>query len=90
MLTIDYVKNPFFNDVNNETIFVMVKFEEFNEELPFTATPYDDVEHGQKIYADLKAGKYGEIKTYEQSPHYTPPTDREAPNQPQTTGTQQA
>jgi hypothetical protein len=37
---------------------------EFAEELPFTATPYDDVSHGKLLYQNAIAGQYGDIAEY--------------------------
>ena len=83
MLTIEYAKDPFYNDSNNETVFLTVKFEEIGEELPFTATPYDDMPYGRELCADAKLGKFGVVRPYEENPNYIPPQE-----QPTTSGTQ--
>lgn len=83
MLTVQYAKDPFYNDPENETVFLTVKFVEFAEELPFTATPYDDMDYGRKLCSDAKDGVYGPVGSWEQNPHYVPPTPAE---QPATTG----
>jgi hypothetical protein len=87
MLTIQYAKNPFYNDPDNVTVFLTVKFEEMAEELPFTATPYDDMDYGRQLCFNAKAELYGPIKSWEENPYYTPPVGLD---QPATNGTQQA
>ena len=86
MLTIQYAKDPFYNDAENITVFLTVKFEEIADELPFTATPYDDMPYGVELCTNAKLGMYGTVKSWEENPHYVPPE----PVQPQTTGTQSA
>ncbi|MFI7783587.1 hypothetical protein EN46_07385 [Citrobacter amalonaticus] len=45
-----------------------VHFEGFDDFVPFTASP-DDVEgHGREIFADFKAGKYGEVRPFTVTP----------------------
>lgn len=85
MLTIEYAKNPFYNDPNNETVLLTVKFVEIADELPFTATPYDDMPYGVELCINAKNGDYGVVKSWEENPHYAPPIE-----QPTTTGTQPA
>jgi hypothetical protein len=75
MLTIEYAKDPFYNDVQNETVLLTVKFEEFAEELPFTATPFDDMPYGVQLCTNAKLGMYGTVKSWEENPHYIPPTE---------------
>ena len=64
MLTIKYAKDPIWNDENHNSIHLTVKFEEMNEELPFTATPYDVMHYGVELFNNAKEGKYGEIAPY--------------------------
>lgn len=79
MLTIEYAKNPIWNDATGEAIHLNVKFAEFDEELPFTATSYDSMAYGIELYNRAKAGEFGEIELY------VPPPE---PVQPITTGSQ--
>ncbi|EOV0286244.1 DUF4376 domain-containing protein [Salmonella enterica] len=52
----------------NGMINAMVHFEGFDDFVPFTAST-DDVEgHGREIFADLKSGKYGEVKPFTVTP----------------------
>jgi hypothetical protein len=87
MLTIQYAKNPFYNDAENETVLLTVKFEEFADEMPFTATPYDDMPYGVELCTNAKLSMYGTVRSWEENPNYVPPNSAE---QPQTTGTQSA
>lgn len=64
MLTLEYAKNPVWNDENNSSIFLTIKWEEFVEELPFTAAPWDSEEWGRDIYARAAAGEFGEVAPY--------------------------
>jgi hypothetical protein len=73
MLTIEYAKDPFYNDANNETVFLTVKFEEFAEELPFCANSQDNTQYGRDLCANAKNGDYGTVKSWHENPHYTPP-----------------
>ena len=74
MLTIQYAKDPFYNDPDNVTVFLTVKFVEIADELPFTATPYDDMSYGRELCTNAKNGDYGTVKSWEENPHYVPPT----------------
>lgn len=58
------VKNPQWQNVENTIINCEVFFTEFNQFLPFTATPTDPMPYGVEIYNDCVAGLYGEVKPY--------------------------
>ena len=62
MFTLQYAKNPIWNGDNQ--IFLVVKFEEFNEELPFLATSFDPEPHGVDLFNRAKAGEFGEVAPY--------------------------
>ncbi len=79
-LTVVSAHSPEYNDDTGNAIFLYVKFAEFEEELPFTATTYDPMDYGRQIYADAVAGKYGFVAPY------VPPEP--APNQPVVSGAQ--
>jgi len=82
MFTIQSVTNPVYGNAEETHIECMVTFVEFpNQIMPFGANEWDPEPHGQQIYTDLKAGKYGPIGAY-----VAPPP----PAQPKSTGTQQA
>jgi hypothetical protein len=46
---------------------MVIRWDAFNEDLPFTATSYDPVQHGREIFAAAVAGQFGPIA------EYTPP-----------------
>lgn len=62
MFTLQYAKNPIWNGDNQ--ISLVVKFEEFNEELPFLATSFDPEPHGVDLFNRAKAGEFGEVAPY--------------------------
>lgn len=79
-MRIEYAKEPRWADAEHTMIDLMVKWDRFNEELPFTASP-DDVEpHGKALFAAVVAGEFGEVAEYvapiypELEPGPTPPS----------------
>jgi len=64
LLTVQYAKNPVWNSENGQEIFLVIKFEEFAEELPFTATSFDSMPYGVELYHRAKAGEFGPIDPY--------------------------
>lgn len=64
MLTIEYAKNPVWNNAENNAISMTVKFEEMTEELPFLATSYDPMPYGVELFNNAVAGNYGAIGEY--------------------------
>ncbi|EDC2496517.1 DUF4376 domain-containing protein [Salmonella enterica] len=46
----------------------LVHFEGFDDFIPFTASPDDPEAHGRRLYADLKAGKYGPVTPFTVTP----------------------
>ncbi|EIE5007044.1 DUF4376 domain-containing protein [Salmonella enterica] len=66
------VRNPRYNE--NGTITAEVQFEgETNDDgtpryLPYTAAEHDPMDYGRQLFADLKAGKYGEVKPFTVTP----------------------
>ena len=81
MFTLQYAKNPVYFDETGNAINLIVKFEEFNNEMPFLATNYDTELHGVDLYNRAVAGEFGEVALY------VAPAE---PVQPQSTGTQTA
>jgi hypothetical protein len=79
MFTLQYVKNPIWNDNSGQSIFLIVKWTEFNKEMPFAATSYDPMPHGVDLYNRAKAGEFGAI-----APYVAPVVEE----QPSTTGSQ--
>ncbi|EDO2065432.1 DUF4376 domain-containing protein [Salmonella enterica] len=46
----------------------LVHLEGFDDFIPFTASPDDPEAHGRRLYADLKAGKYGPVAPFTVTP----------------------
>lgn len=64
MFTLEYAKNPIYNNEDGSYILLTVKWEEFQEEVPFGATPLDPEPWGVDLYNRAKAGEFGEIAPY--------------------------
>lgn len=64
MFTLEYAKDPIWNNVEGTSILLTVKWEEFVEEMPFGATTWDPEPHGIDLYNRAKAGEFGEIAAY--------------------------
>ena len=64
MFTVEYAKNPTWNSNNGQEIGLIVKFEEFEEELPFTAASFDNMSYGVELYNRAKAGEFGAIAPF--------------------------
>jgi hypothetical protein len=64
MLTLQYAKDPIWGDETAQAIILIVKWEEFNEEMPFGATSYDTESYGVDLYNRAKTGEFGEIAPY--------------------------
>ncbi|EKB5298769.1 DUF4376 domain-containing protein [Salmonella enterica] len=58
------------NSVYTESgmINALIHFEGFDDFVPFTASPDDTEGHGQEIFAELKAGKYGPVAPFTVTP----------------------
>jgi len=74
MLTIQYAKDPFWNSADGQQICLTVKFEEFNEEMPFNATIFDSMAYGVELYNRAKAGEFGPVAPYVPPETYQQPT----------------
>lgn len=59
-----YAKNPVWANRSQTLINLTVRFEEIDEDLPFTANPNDSEAHGRDIYARAIAGEFGEINSF--------------------------
>lgn len=64
MLDIQYASNPVYANEQNTRIDLQVKFAQFNEVLPFTATPDDPMPYGIVLYNRAVAGEFGTIAPY--------------------------
>lgn len=74
-LNLKYANNPKWVNQDHTSIDLTVRFEEINEDLPFTATPYDVEEHGRDIFERAKNGEFGVVA------EWTPPTTEELAQQ---------
>jgi len=64
MFTLEYAKNPIWNNEEGTSILLIVKWEEFVEEMPFGADAGDVEAHGRDLYNRAKAGEFGEVAPY--------------------------
>ena len=64
MLTFEYAKDPVYLNAEGTAIRLIVKWEEFTEEMPFGAASYDDEPWGVDLYNRAIAGEFGEIAPY--------------------------
>lgn len=64
MFTLQYAKNPIWNDAEGNSILLTVKWEEFNEEMPFSACSFDPEPWGVDLFNRAKAGEFGEVAPY--------------------------
>jgi hypothetical protein len=78
MLTIESATNPQYASAEGIHITLQVKFAEFDEIIPFGATPYDPHAYGVELYNRALAGEFGEIEPY------VPPVDPSPPVIPTT------
>jgi len=64
MFTLQYAKNPIWANETGQVILLIVKWNEFNEEMPFAACSYDTEPHGVDLYNRAKAGEFGTVAAY--------------------------
>jgi hypothetical protein len=79
MFTLEYAKDPVWNDDSGQSILLTVKWAEFNEEHSFSADSYDPMPHGVQLYNRAAAAEFGVIAPY---------VEPEIQTQPTTTGAQ--
>lgn len=70
-LNLKYANNPKWVNQQHTSIDLTVRFEEFDRDLPFHATPDDVEEHGRDIFERAKNGEFGVVA------EWTPPTNEE-------------
>lgn len=63
-MQIEYAKNARWADASNTLINLTIKWEQFSEELPFTASASDVEAHGRAVFASAAAGEYGPVAEY--------------------------
>lgn len=64
MFTLQYVKDPIYNSADGQQIILTVKWEEFNEEMPFNACSFDPEPWGVDLFNRAVAGEFGEVAPY--------------------------
>lgn len=64
MFTIEYVKDLKWDNKERTSFNCIVKYEEFNEEMPCGVNGNDPYAHIQELWAKGNAGDYGEIAEY--------------------------
>ena len=64
MFTLEYAKTPVYISEDGQQILLIVKWEEFNEEMPFNACSFDTELHGVDLFNRAKAGEFGEVAPY--------------------------
>ena len=60
-MIIEYAKNPKWAFSDKSGINLIVKFKDFDFEVPYTATDLDIVEHSKELYKKAIHGEFGEI-----------------------------
>lgn len=63
-MRLKYARNLRWADEARTIIDMVICWDEFPQELPFTASAYDAEEHGRQIYQHAIAGAFGEIQDY--------------------------
>ena len=81
MFTLEYANTPVYGNSEGTNILLVVKWAEFNEEMPFAATSYDTMPHGVDLFSRASEGEFGAIAPFV-------PTPELAADQPQTIGSQ--
>jgi hypothetical protein len=71
-MKLEYAKDPKWVDAEHTMIDLTVKWDRFNEELPFSASPNDCEEHGRAIFAAAVAGEFGPVAEYVAPPEPEP------------------
>lgn len=72
MMTYTEVTNLQYSDEEHTIVNCTVKFDRFDQPVPFTASPDDVEEHGREIFARAQSGEFGAIAEYVPPP---PPPD---------------
>lgn len=66
-----YANSPRWANRSQTLIDLVVRFEEIDEDLPFTANPNDSEAHGRDIFSRAVAGEFGEIAAFNPTPYTT-------------------
>ena len=63
-MQLEYAKDPCWANSEQSLIDLIIKWDSYPEELPFTASPDDVEEYGRDIYAAAAAGQFGAVAEY--------------------------
>lgn len=66
--TLVYANNPKWSNRSCTQIDLTVRFEEINQDLPFTASPNDTEQYGREIYQLAASEVFGKISEFEPRP----------------------
>ena len=66
-MKLEYAKNPVWMNEEHTMIDLIIKWDNYDEELPFTASSFDNEEHGRVIFENAKNGSFGVVAEYVKS-----------------------
>jgi len=69
MLKLVSARDPKWTSPEKVSIDVIARFEGVDEDFPFTATPWDEMEHGKDIFERAKAGEFGSVQDWQDVPY---------------------
>lgn len=69
MLKLLSARDPKWTSLEKTSIDVIARFEGVDEDFPFTATPWDEMEYGRDIFERAKAGEFGTVAEWEDIPY---------------------
>jgi len=67
-MKLEYAKSPQWANEEHTMIDLVIKWDVFPEELPFTASPNDTEQHGREIFEAAVNGEFGRVQEYVQPP----------------------
>jgi hypothetical protein len=76
-MQLEYAKDPRWVNAEHTMIDLTIKWDAFNEELPFTASPTDVEAHGRAIFEAAVAGQFGVVAEYVAPPEPVQPAPTE-------------
>lgn len=72
-MNLQYAKNPVWADAEHTMIDLVIKWDQIDVELPFTASPTDVEAHGRAIYEAALGGQFGPIAEFPAPEEPAPP-----------------
>jgi len=64
MFTLEYAKDPIYNSDDGQQILLIIKWQEFQEEMPFNATVFDPEPWGVDLFNRAVAGEFGTVAPF--------------------------